>query len=196
MNHECYVLMDAKSPLEVESRLLPEVLQCLLNHILFHRALGGVVVPKDMVLLDDLFYVRCDDAKMEKQVRDSSEAAANALKKKEAGGKVTLTFYEKGMWGDKVPWEEWVMHFVLRTEPSFGHREEMLRRKELETRVKELMWLVLKIVSVHREHLPKVKISDRTAICFPFEIKDPSRREGVLDLLGRAVSGPKVQVPL
>lgn len=123
------------------------------------------MIPKDMVLLDDLFYVRCDDAKMEKQVlsflcaplplrrfspctcsctaparwymaclfrfwpltedgqvRDSSEAAANALKKKEAGGKVTLTFYEKGMWGDKVPWEEWVMHFVVRTEPSFGHR--------------------------------------------------------------------------
>ncbi len=55
-------------------------------------------------------------------MRESSEAAANALKRKEAGGKVTLTFYEKGMWGDKVPWEEWVMHFVVRTEPSFGHR--------------------------------------------------------------------------
>lgn len=30
---------------EVESRLLPEVLQCLFNHILFHRALGAPCSP-------------------------------------------------------------------------------------------------------------------------------------------------------
>mmetsp|Transcript_42312 Transcript_42312/g.66270 ORF Transcript_42312/g.66270 Transcript_42312/m.66270 type:complete len:153 (+) Transcript_42312:427-885(+) len=148
MNHECFTLIDPKAPLEVDSRLLPDVLECLLHHILFHRALGGEVVPKDMVLLDDLFYVSCDDAQISKKVRDASQSAADSLRKQERGGKVTLTFFDKvsgGMWGDKkVPWEEWSMHFVVRTEPSFGHREELLRRKELESRVKELMWLILR----------------------------------------------------
>ena len=53
------------------------------------------------------------------------------------------------------PWEEWSVHIVVRTEPAFGHREEQLRRKELEGRMRELLWTVQKLVNSHRDHLPK-----------------------------------------
>uniref|UniRef100_A0A7S1EC79 Autophagy-related protein 101 n=2 Tax=Hemiselmis andersenii TaxID=464988 RepID=A0A7S1EC79_HEMAN len=254
MNHECFVLADAKAPLEVESGLVRDVLEMLFHHILFHRALGGEVVAKECVLLDDLFYVQCDDAKIKNTVTVSAANAAAALEKqmnKTGGaGKVSLTFFETvsgGIWGErKVPWEEWVLHVRARTKPAFGQQEEMLRRKELEGRLKTLMWQVRRrlscpcvlgpselrclggcpplphcaalpglrshpaadgvctlqihgIVNLRRSHLPKVNISSSggSPLCFPFEIKDPSAKQGVLDLLGRAVSsGPKVQVPL
>jgi hypothetical protein len=46
---ELFVLTDARHPLEVEAVLLADVLECLLHHIIFHRALTGkAVIPKDM----------------------------------------------------------------------------------------------------------------------------------------------------
>ena len=36
-----------------------------------------------------------------------------------------------------------------------AQREEQLRRKELEARVRELLWTVQQLVNSHREHLPK-----------------------------------------
>ena len=46
---ELFVLTDARHPLEVEAGLLADVLECLLHHIIFHRALTGkAVIPKDM----------------------------------------------------------------------------------------------------------------------------------------------------
>lgn len=158
---ELFVLTDARHPLEVEAGLLTDVLECLLHHIIFHRALTGkAVTPKDMVLLEDLFYVKCGDTGIDKKVRDSAEAACRALRSRDRGGAVTLTFYERvagGLLGDKMvgPWEEWSVHVLLRTEPAFGHREEQLRRRELEARVRELLWTVQKLVNSHRDHLPK-----------------------------------------
>ena len=192
---ELFVLTDQRHPLEVEAGLLPDVLECLLHHIIFHRALTGkAVVPKDMVLLDDLFYVKCGDERMDKQVSDCAVSACKALKARDRGGPVTLTFYERiagGLLGEKMvgadgspgqalhtmwysarsdtlspvpptfhsrqvgPWEEWSVHIVVRTEPAFGHREEQLRRKELEGRMRELLWTVQKLVNSHRDHLPK-----------------------------------------
>mmetsp|Transcript_21893 Transcript_21893/g.54945 ORF Transcript_21893/g.54945 Transcript_21893/m.54945 type:complete len:208 (-) Transcript_21893:157-780(-) len=207
MNHECFVLADAKSPLEVECGLVRDVLEMLFHHILFHRALGGEVVAKECVLLEDLYYVQCDDAKIKNTVTVSAANAAAALEKqmeKTGGaGKISLTFYETvsgGIWGErKVPWEEWVLHVRARTKPVFGQQEETLRRNELEGRLKTLMWQIHGILNRRRSHLPKVNISSSggSPLCFPFEIKDPSAKQGVFDLLGRAVSsGPKVQVPL
>mmetsp|Transcript_43622 Transcript_43622/g.106663 ORF Transcript_43622/g.106663 Transcript_43622/m.106663 type:complete len:202 (+) Transcript_43622:34-639(+) len=201
MNHECFVLVDPKTPLEIEWPLVQEVLEMLFHHILFHRALGGEVVAKERVLLDDLFYVQCNDQKIDKIVTASAKAAATALKRQDGPGKVSLTFLETvsgGLWGDKkVPWEEWVLHVSVRTEPVFGQPEALLRRRELEGRLKKLMWQIHSLVNQRRSHLPKVNISSVSAICFPFEIKDPSTKEGVLDFLGRAVSsGAKVKVPL
>jgi hypothetical protein len=158
---EFFVLTDQRHPLEVEARLLPDVLECLLHHIIFHRALAGkAMTPKDMVLLEDIFYVKCGDARIDKQVRDSAESACRALKRRDRGGAVTLTFYEHttgGLLGEKMvgPWEEWSVHVLVRTEPAFGQREEQLRRKELEARVRELLWTVQQLVNSHREHLPK-----------------------------------------
>lgn len=158
---ELFVLTDQRHPLEVEASILPDVLECLLQHIIFHRALvGKAITPKDMVLLDDLFYVKCGDTSIDKQVRDSAQAACKALKTRDRGGSVTLTFFERvagGLLGEKMvgPWEEWSVHVLVRTEPAFGHREELLRRKELEARVRELLWTVQKLVNSHRDHLPK-----------------------------------------
>ena len=73
---EVFVLTDQRHPLEVEAGLLHDVLECLWHHIIFHRALTGkAVTPKDMVLLDDVFYVKCGDARMDKQVSDSAVSA-------------------------------------------------------------------------------------------------------------------------
>jgi hypothetical protein len=103
---EVFVLTDQRHPLEVEAGLLHDVLECLWHHIIFHRALTGkAVTPKDMVLLDDVFYVKCGDARMDKQVSDSAVSACKALKAKDRGGAVTLTFYERvagGILGDKM----------------------------------------------------------------------------------------------
>lgn len=181
---ELFVLTDARHPLEVEAGLLTDVLECLLHHIIFHRALTGkAVTPKDMVLLEDLFYVKCGHAGIDKKVRDSAEAACRALRSRDRGGAVTLTFYERvagGLLGDKMvgPWEEWSVHVLLRTEPAFGHREEQLRRRELEARVRELLWTVQKLVNSHRDHLPKEGLNDAQAVCYPFDIKDPSKLSG------------------
>lgn len=86
--------------------LLPDVLECLLHHIIFHRALTGkAVMPKDMVLLDDLFYVKCGDERMDKQVSESAISACKALKARDRGGSITLTFYERiagGLLGEKM----------------------------------------------------------------------------------------------
>lgn len=167
---ELFVLTDQRHPLEVEAGLLPDVLECLLQHIIFHRALAGkAITPKDMVLLDDLFYVKCGDARIDKQVRDSAEAACKALKTRDRGGAVTLTFFERvagGLLGEKMvgPWEEWSVYVLVRTEPAFGHREETLRRKELEACVRELLWTVQKLVNSHREHLPKEVIALATRL--------------------------------
>lgn len=152
-------------------------------------------------MLDDIFYVKCDDRKIKSIVAQSATQAATALRRHDGSGKVTLTFFETvsgGLWGErKVPWEEWSLHVHSRTEPVFGRPEALLRRRELESRLKRLMWHIHGIVNQKRGHLPKVKISNESALCFPFEIKDPSTKEGVLDFLGRAVSaGPKVNVPL
>ena len=86
------------------------------------------------VLLEDLFYVKCSDAIIDKKVRDCDESACRALRMRDRGGAVTLTFYERiagGLLGEKLvgPWEEWSVHVLLRTEPAFGHREEQLRRR-------------------------------------------------------------------
>jgi len=58
------------------------------------------------------------------------------------------------------------VHVLVRTEPAFGHREEQLRRKELEGRMRELLWTVQKLVNSHRDHLPKEVMTDRTAPVF------------------------------
>ena len=195
---EKFVLTDARHPLEVEAELLPDVLECLLHHIIFHRALvGKAVVPKDMVLLDDLYYVKCGDARIVQQVRDSAESAGLALTStRDRSGAVTLTFYERvsgGLLGEKMlgPWEEWSIHVLVRTEPSFGDREEQLRRKEFEARVRELLWTVQKLVNSHRDHLPKEGLNDASAVCYPFDIKDPSRtgRGGLLAGMGNLLAG-------
>mmetsp|Transcript_35546 Transcript_35546/g.84553 ORF Transcript_35546/g.84553 Transcript_35546/m.84553 type:complete len:202 (+) Transcript_35546:154-759(+) len=193
MSHESFTLTDSRLPLEVEALLLPEVLECLLHHILFHRALAGkAVLPKDMVILDEVFYAKCDDQALDKQVRDSVEAAVSVLKKTDGGGKVSLILYEKekpgGMWGKTKfgPWEEWSIHLAVRTEPVFGHREETLRRKELQGRVRDTLWRVHSIINSCRKHLPKQGISNDSSVCYPFEIKDPSHHRGsVLALLSR-----------
>jgi len=170
---ELFVLTDARHPLEVDAGLLVEVLECLLHHIIFHRAVAGkAVTPKDMILLDDLFYVKCDDSRIDKQVRDSAESACKALKTRDHGGAVNLTFFERitgGLLGEKMvgPWEEWSVHVLVRTEPAFGHREEHLRRKELEARVRELLWTVQKLVNSHRDHLPKEVLASLT---IPFHV--------------------------
>lgn len=164
---EVFVLSDARHPIEVEAGLLQDVLECLLHHIIFHRALAGkAITPRDTILLDDIFYVKCGDSRIEKQVHESAQAACKALKMRDRGGAVTLTFYERissGLLGDALvgPWEEWSVHLRVRTEPAFGQREELLRRNELESRIRELLWTVQKLVNSHRQHLPKEVI-----LCF------------------------------
>eukprot|EP00001_Collodictyon_triciliatum_P097394 17139_6 len=92
---EVFVLSDARHPIEVEAGLLQDVLECLLHHIIFHRALAGkAITPRDTILLDDIFYVKCGDSRIEKQVHESAQAACKALKMRDRGGAVTLTFYE------------------------------------------------------------------------------------------------------
>ena len=158
---EVFVLSDARHPIEVEAGLLQDVLECLLHHIIFHRALAGkAITPRDTILLDDIFYVKCGDSRIEKQVHESAQAACKALKMRDRGGAVTLTFYERissGLLGEGLvgPWEEWSVHLLVRTEPAFGQREELLRRNELESRIRELLWTVQKLVNSHRQHLPK-----------------------------------------
>lgn len=71
----------------------------------------------------------------------------------------------------QVPWEEWVLHVHSRTEPVFGQPEALLRKRELQGRLRRLMWHIHGIVNQRRGHLPKVKISNESALCFPFEIK-------------------------
>lgn len=61
-------------------------------------------MAKERVLLDDLFYVQCNDLKIEKMVTASAKSAATALKRHDGAGKVSLTFLETvsgGLWGDK-----------------------------------------------------------------------------------------------
>jgi len=160
-------------------------------------------VPKEMHLLDELFYVKCEDPKIDKEVRDAVATACKALRKQERGGRLCLILYERvssGMWGERKvgPWEEWILHVVVRTEPAFGHREELLRRRELESRVREILWRVHNIVNSYRKHLPKEGIMDNSSVCYPFEIKDPSKPSqggmlaGVGNILAKAVSDQKV----
>lgn len=212
MNHERFDLTDDQ-PLEVEEQYLVEVLECLFHHILFHRSLGGKIVPRDAAILNNIFYVKCDDARLEQKVRESAEAAAAALKKQANVGRISVLFYgtEKGfVTNKKVPWEEWVLRVAARTEPAFGRHHDLLRRRELEARVSGLMWRVLHHVSVRRDHLPAVpsaddagsaaaqRSDDALRICYPFEIKMPATKDSYPNLLDILFSGTasKVQVPL
>jgi autophagy-related protein 101 len=157
---------------------LREGLSCLLNTILFHRALG-VVEPEEVECqaFPSLCYVRVADTKLERRVADGIESfCANFGNSGAIKSVLSLTFFaekeSKSFFGSqhqRVAWETWHLpvRIVLDNDMDSATAERMIRTR---------MTDILAIVNQNRSSIPPVdqaaasRREQPSPLTFPFEI--------------------------
>jgi hypothetical protein len=174
--------------LEVHLSQLKEVLQSILQSILFVRAFGFVKPCEMHVEFLDLYYVKCDDKAVDVKVEEKiDEFCASFAKRKTNKGQIVLSFYEKKQKNkffskyDLVCWEQWIVHISLTNSTS--------KTNNLEQELKGKLLYINNIVNENKAHIPPITTKDVTP--FPFEISIPNNSEGgVVDMFWNMLKSP------
>lgn len=173
--------------LEVEQHQVKEVLHCLLQTIVFCRALGPVRPQEVDLQLLDVTYVKCGDPAADAQISHKVQACcAWADKNPGKRTKVVLSFYEKRrkqQWGfslgkpeEHLFWEQWVIDLKV-VESGFATDEpnsaalnsvRAQRRARLQSAVEDRLAHIVALVTSQKEHVPPVVSG--SAVTWPFDI--------------------------
>eukprot|EP00455_Lapot_gusevi_P006684 TRINITY_DN1285_c0_g7_i1.p1 TRINITY_DN1285_c0_g7~~TRINITY_DN1285_c0_g7_i1.p1 ORF type:complete len:216 (+),score=37.29 TRINITY_DN1285_c0_g7_i1:64-648(+) len=173
MNIESFQL----EPLVLEPFQIKAVLRCLLHTIMFNRALGNVR-PKEMDCeVFEIFYVRCDDAQINKAIEENVELFYRHLLQNRKG-KLTLSFYKSVtkstlIWSreEKIHWERWYIPMALAPESQTTAERNRLRAS-CDAAVRDRIMYILSMANEKKDHLPPVH--GASAISYPFEMAFPS----------------------
>lgn len=173
--------------LEVEQHQVKEVLHCLLQTIVFCRALGPVRPEEVDLQLLDVTYVKCGDPATDAQISQKVQACcAWADKNPGKRTKVVLSFYEKRrkqQWGfnlgkpeEHLFWEQWVIDLKV-VESGFATEEHnsaalnsvrAQRRSRLQSAVEDRLGHIVALVTSQKEHVPPVVSG--SAVTWPFDV--------------------------
>eukprot|EP00008_Paramoeba_atlantica_P014779 CAMPEP_0201476758 /NCGR_PEP_ID=MMETSP0151_2-20130828/1899_1 /ASSEMBLY_ACC=CAM_ASM_000257 /TAXON_ID=200890 /ORGANISM="Paramoeba atlantica, Strain 621/1 / CCAP 1560/9" /LENGTH=182 /DNA_ID=CAMNT_0047857235 /DNA_START=77 /DNA_END=625 /DNA_ORIENTATION=+ len=151
-----------------------EVFECLVNTVVFHRALGEVTFKEKTLPQLDIDYVICDHLEVQKQVRIGVEKFLS--ESKPFGDFVMeIVFFEdrlKNGWLSTytapVEWEKWRIPFHISRRPIDAETRDKVR-KEVQGRIEE----VVKEASERMDLVPPVKKIENP-MPFKFEVKLPT----------------------
>eukprot|EP00163_Fabomonas_tropica_P033744 TRINITY_DN9039_c0_g1_i2.p1 TRINITY_DN9039_c0_g1~~TRINITY_DN9039_c0_g1_i2.p1 ORF type:complete len:199 (-),score=25.64 TRINITY_DN9039_c0_g1_i2:46-642(-) len=181
------------NPLVVELPFVKEVLECLLNTIMFHRTLN-VVKPCELETIFGVTYPHCGDEQVRADLQTQVQAAvANIEKHHMDKAEVTLSFYErrvKKIWfskqEEKVCWEQWTINLTISRKPIGlpGSAEYAKTVEVLEEGLADLMVAVLRIVNAKKDHIPPWPPEQ---IVSPYELTLPGQSDTWSSLIKRVV---------
>mmetsp|Transcript_16376 Transcript_16376/g.27042 ORF Transcript_16376/g.27042 Transcript_16376/m.27042 type:complete len:201 (+) Transcript_16376:139-741(+) len=170
--------------IECEQYQIREVLRCLLQTIIFTRALG-VVRPREVDCeLFDITYITCGDANIDGAIDEKLNVFCAVLERSPSSrGQMCLSFYEKRTkkaWFSKheerLYWEQWLITIMVnRTPPPGGTHARSQRQQILEQELRDRIAFILARVNEKRDHVPPVVTPD--LMPFAYEISIPSSSE-------------------
>lgn len=168
--------------LEVEQHQVKEVLHCLLQTIVFCRALGPIRPQEVDLQLLDVTYVKCGDPETDAQIDHKVQACCTwADKNPGKRTKVVLSFFEKRrkqQWGfgDHLFWEQWIIELKI-VESRFATDEpnsaalnsvRAQRRSRLQSAIEDRLRHIVDLVTSQKEHVPPVVSG--SAVTWPFDV--------------------------
>ncbi|KAK9803935.1 hypothetical protein WJX72_006313 [[Myrmecia] bisecta] len=170
--------------LAVEQYQVREVLRCLLQTIIFNRALGPVRPREVDSELFDITYVQCGDEKVDAKIEEKiNQFYAWVEKHPGKRGQVCLSFFEKRRkqaWFSKqeerLYWEQWCINVsIIESNTSIQEQSSFTpqtarakRHARLQAAVEELMDQIIRTVNDKKDHVPPV-VSAST-VTFPFDV--------------------------
>lgn len=173
---------------EAEAHQVREVLRCLLNTILFNRALGYVrPVDVDSDLLD-LTYVTVGEPELQAALEQRISELCSAVERCPPAevAQVQLSFYERrqrqawfGAKDERLHWEQWVISLVVASPAVSLSRSALAsgferscqgedQSEQLREGMEAALTHITRCVSERRDHIPPV-VSSAT-LTFPYDV--------------------------
>jgi hypothetical protein len=168
-----------------EIQIIKESLRIILNTIFFHRWLGDNQFKDVESTISNIYYIKLDNTKIQKEIELQIENVEKCLIKK-GWAQLVLHFYQQKIkqyfFGEKLDnlWESWSMFFMLeKSSHSFNNKETIIK----EVKIRNYVFNAIKLLNDKYDFMPDIEEGKVDVFPYEFQLNTEFNESDLLSIL-------------